>query len=810
MAETMPSVTSAERIEEQLELARWSSGNALLIGVAATAVLLYVAWWMYRHERRGDLRWSTRTALVSCRWLVLILLGLIGLEPVLARYVHRRLDATTIVLVDASASMQIIDRYRDASDARRVAQFVGEETVPSDRTRWALARELLSSEWLAGLASRNRVEVFTFADRTERISMSPTPVSSATGPAAGAPALPAEAMGRSTNWASAVQSAIDSLGGAPVAGVVVVSDGAFNAGEPPEAAMRYLKARQVPVYAVGVGDPSPPLNVRVVDVTAPRTVFKGEPFQVTAFLSAEGVSDRTLTVDLLERRANEPGPSEPRATQSVRVRGDGGIDPVVFERRLERAGEASFVVRVRPMEDESIAADNARETLPAVRALDDQMRVLLVGGGPSYDYRFLARLLIRDKTVDVSCWLQSADDRAVREGDTVIDHLPSTPKELFEFDAVLLFDVDPREIDGRWASLAASLVTDYGGGLLYSAGRQHTTEFMRSTKIAPLVELLPVTVDTNAELVLNDLGLYQRKPWPIVVPDDALTNPIVRLSDDVLTNRAIWGRLEGIYWHYPVRREKPAATVLMRHANPRMVNADGAHVLLATQFVGSGRTAFIATNDTWRWRRSGETYFNRFWVQMLRFLVEGKLLGARNRGLILTDKDRFVVGESVIVTARLLDEKFGPLRQASVDATATFANGETRTVTLEPVPNRAGYYQGRFITGRAGTVRLSVTLPGRGGPALRAERDVVVSQPDVEMTQPMMRREALRELAEQTGGRYFEIDEARALPAAIEHRGQTQVLRERPRPLWDNGWVLGLLLTVLSVEWILRRAATLL
>src|SRR5262249_13132785 len=274
------------------------------------------------------------------------------------------------------------------------------------------------------------------------------------------------------------------------------------------------------------------------------------------------------------------------------------------------------------------------------------------------------------------------DDRAVREGTTIIDHLPSKPAELFKYDAVLLIDPNPAALPAEWGSLAASLVTDYGGGVLYAARRKYSSEVFRSTRMGPLLEILPVVRDPDAELLLNDLGIYQRRSWPVRIPETEFANPILRMAEDPATSRALWELFEGAYWHYPVRREKPAASVLLRHTNPKMVNAVGPHVLLATQFVGSGRSAYVGIDDTWRLRRIGESYFNRFWIQMLRFLVEGKLAGSRDRVMLLTDRDRFQPGQTVVVTARILDEKFQPARQPTVELSIQLPDHNSRKISL--------------------------------------------------------------------------------------------------------------------------------
>ena len=107
------------------------------------------------------------------------------------------------------------------------------------------------------------------------------------------------------------------------------------------------------------------------------------------------------------------------------------------------------------------------------------MRVLVISGTPSWDYRLLTRLLERDETFDVSNWLQSADAGAVRDGNTMIDHLPCLAEELFAYDAVILMDPNASELDGEWCRLIDTFVVEHGGGVLLAAGRAHTPALWR-------------------------------------------------------------------------------------------------------------------------------------------------------------------------------------------------------------------------------------------------------------------------------------------------------------------------------------------
>lgn len=844
MTKLIAQVVPTERIETHVELARWSSETALLVGTLLTAVGIYAIVWMYRREVRGQLNARSRGVLAGLRVLLLVLLGFIALEPVLVNYVHRRIEAYTLVLVDESASMSLIDAYRRPTDAQRVQNAMG-ELPPDGILRAEVAERLLTAgrDGLLGLlAARNSLQVFAFSDRARLAHAQVDPYAQRSEGYSVPTAIPMPAdsgwdvplglnpVGPATDVGVAVRAALDSVSGSPIAGVVLLSDGGFNKGESPATIAQMLKQRGVVLHAVGIGDPSKPINVSVVDVNGPRSAFKNDPFSITVRLSANQLESQSLQVELIEK--SEGGSPTGRVVdrRTVRVEADGQVEPVVFERKVAQAGAVSYIARVQPVEYEAIRSDNEREMLPAVQILDDKMRVLLVAGSPSYDYRFLARMLERDVTVDVSTWLQSADIHAVRDGNTIITELPTTTEQLFRYDAIVLIDVDPEELDPTWGSLVAAFVSEHGGGLLYAAGNKYTGRFFRSPKTSSLVEILPIVPEPDAEILLNELGQYQTRAWPMVIPDAALSDPILRQSDNPLENRAIWSALDGIYWHYPVRREKPVAVPLIRHSNPRMVSSHGPHVLLATQFVGAGRSAYLGFNSTWRWRRHDEKYFNRFWIQLVRYLVEGRLLGGRSRGMILTPKDQYEIGETVPITVRALDERREPLIVPELELTAVVTsispdNNDERSdvlpvtdsqplrIPLAPMVGREGYYQGRLIPASAGTVHLSVMLPSGVGdaPADRLlERDITVNPSLIEMRDTALNLEVMEQLASTTGGRYLEVDEAGELATLIPDCSQTMVSRERPKPLWDNGYVLLLLTTIVTVEWILRRKARLL
>lgn len=802
--------------EQRFEFASMPSGWLVVGGLALLVAMIWAIVTMYRSEGRRGASMGTRMFLASLRGLVILALAAVLVEPVLATYIHRWIDSYCIVLLDDSSSMDLRDRYPDTEDATRIKAILPPgESLPARRAdilTSTLDRD--DNAFMKGLSDNNRVKVFSFSDTPKLLATLGGPGDQTTDKkdedSGDAPVdsddfdATVTAQGAGTNVSRALRRSIESLNGAPLAGVVVFTDGGFNQGDPIEVVARYVEEQGIPLHVVGVGDDSPVQNIRVAEVIAPENVFKQDPFSVTAHIKTQGLETGSITVKLLEQGSAESASSIPIKTRVVPVKQGGAVDPVVFEVSREKLGQVAYRVEVPEQAAESVPDDNAKQVL--VNVIDDKMRVLLIAGYPSWDYRFLSRLLIRDETFDVSCWLQSADTNAVRDGNTIIDHLPATQEELYEYDAVILIDPDPSEFGPGWARAIDGLVSDYGGGLLYIAARAWTPQFMRDPALRRLVDILPVTPDAEADLILNRVGHYQTRNWSIDIPNEAYAHSIMRLGMDVNDAKQRWADVEGVYWHYPVMREKPVATVLMRHSNPQMRNSYGGHVLAATQFVGSGRSAFVSFDSSWRWRRYATDLYNQFWVQTMRYLVEGKLLGGKKRATLYTEGETFQLGSTINVTARLFDARFDPLQADQVEATQSVSN-RTKSFKLKRQLDRPGWFEGRFTPVQTGSYRVSLTLPaGADGEPITTTHDVQVVRPNIEIVNPRMDRDALEELAVRSPeGRYYNIDQVNEIIDAIPDRHESTTIKSRPIPLWDRWWTLAIIAGLLSFEWAIRK-----
>lgn len=820
---------TTETQQRTLEFAGMPAGWLRLLGLLLVVALCYGVFWLYRREARGGTGHRLRMFLASLRCAVIVLLAAIWLNPVLATSTIRTITARVMVLVDTSVSMSIVDESGTRSTSAPA------EAGPTRRDR---VERLLTGDgarWLRRLAEKNDLALYAYGEYAAQLALpagaaaskprpdSPGNSSRSNGDdGANGPAVDSLFQNvdyePGTDLGQALATALEDLGDAPPAAIVILTDGAVNAGMEPEELVAYARRNKVKLHTIGVGGTHEPANLRITEFAAPATVSVGDPFELRIEIAADGVEPQEVLLEIIARKADEAagasgnsgGTSEQNApvgtviaTRTISVGEDAAPEPQLIRISVEKPGEYIYRARLAPLDGEAVTADNTRVTSVLVR--DDRFRVLLIASRPSYDYRYVTRLLERDKTVDLSCWLQSADTRAVRDGDTVIRELPRDPQDVFAYDAIMLFDPNPRQLDASWAVTVRRFADEFGGGIFYQAGRHHATTFLRDTAMSDLVAILPITPDPEAAVRLNEQGSFYSRQFSIDLPAETRGHPMLSLSDDPDTSRKLWAALPGIWWHLPVLREKPVAVVLMRHADPAYRTRYGPAVLLALQPFGSGQTAFMGFDTTWRWRSVNEAAFNRFWIRVIRHLVQSRRRGGSKRGLITVERDRVAIGESFKIEARVLDATFAPWHESSVELLIETSGGKETTRTLRAVPGRDGWFSGHATLREAGLAVMRVALPSGVEQPEFLTRRIRVAAPDREMRELRQRVDLLKELAERTGGAYSPIEQANDLPDRIDNASQVKVIRGADIELWDRTWVLLLLVTLLSVEWAVRR-----
>jgi hypothetical protein len=266
-----------------------------------------------------------------------------------------------------------------------------------------------------------------------------------------------------------------------------------------------------------------------------------------------------------------------------------------------------------------------------------------------------------------------------------------------------------------------------------------------------------------------------------------------------------------------VKDPKPGATVLARFSDPATASDGNLPIYLAYQFYGAGRVLYQGSGEMWWLRMVRDAYFERYYTQAIRWISQGRLLRDSSRGVLLTDKDRCLIGETVSVQAVLQDAQHEPLSAAEVLAVLVHPDGRRSNLTLRRVTEavRAGSYSGQFVTPIEGDYRLELPLPGGGVDELLS-REVRARIPSLETERPERQDALLKDLASKTGGAYYVGFDAAlnrgtgmtSLPARMEPQDQVTYLPGSPDKEFDRllmTWLMAIICGALFLEWLFRR-----
>lgn len=608
-------------------------------------------------------------------------------------------------------------------------------------------------------------------------------------PVAGVGAL--TGAGTRTDLAGALETAREELSGTPVAGMVVVTDGADNAGTDIGAALLGLRARRIPVYTVGVGRERFPRDIAIERVAAPTNVLEGSNVLVDAAIRVRGLGGEqtTVTVEADGRIV---------ATQTLRLPTSGDIANARIRLPALAPRTYRLTVRASALENETITENNEYHTILHVRRGPE--RVLYFEGEPRPEFAFMRRAVAPDTALQLVGLLRTAEGKflrlGVRDSMELIAGFPSTREELFRYPALILGSIEASFFTGDQLRMISDFVSQRGGGLLVLGGRGSLAEGGHSN--TSLAEALPVALD-RAVMDTGGPAIEVR----IRPTNEGRLHPALQLGDNDTTSRQRWETLPPLTIVNGLGSLRPGATALL---TGRPVEGGGGDVpILAFQRYGRGLAAVLGVQDTWLWQMHAEIAVEdetheTFWRQTLRWLLEG----VPDQVEVTAVPGRVGPGEPVAVRARVGDERYVDVNDANVTVTVTTPAGRLIDVPLEWSLKEDGTYTGGFLAEEAGVYSL-VARSVRG-------RDTTMSDPgalladdhgaDVENAE--LRTALLNRIAQETRGRFYTLANANQLIEDVKLTESGVTAREA-RDLWDMPAVLLLMIALLASEWTYRR-----
>jgi uncharacterized membrane protein len=436
----------------------------------------------------------------------------------------------------------------------------------------------------------------------------------------------------------------------------------------------------------------------------------------------------------------------------------------------------------------------------SVKVVRDKIRVLMISGNPSMNYRFMRIALKNDPSIDLLSFVilrTPSDILNVPTHELSLIPFPMETlfsKEIKNFD-LLIFDnfkytlyLSPHHLESiREFVREGGGFAMIGGPNLVNEGRYGMT---------PIGEILPVRFAEKED--------YRRDSQVGVRLSRAgVVHPITRLSLDTVGDTARDDSQRLRFWEemppldgFNLLEAKSSATVLLE-------SADGIPwPILTVSNYRNGRVLILATDYSWKWdmgmvaKGKGNLAYLRLMDRMVRWLT-------RDPGLdpvqITLPENAGFAGQEIEVRIRLREEDLSPNLRSMVSFSILNPDGLKIESRLKPT-GQSGEYLGSFLPQKGGIYKLKVETS-----AGNLEESMVVAGL-LDSLDAAPDHEQLKKISASTGGRFLAGGEG--LLKEIEsyaRKAESRFIEEKRASVWTSPFVMVLVLGFLVVEWYYRR-----
>ena len=548
--------------------------------------------------------------------------------------------------------------------------------------------------------------------------------------------------------------------------------------------LRWEKTKiSTPILTVPMGGQKTYKDILIKAVKAPPLAFRDRGLSIDVTIKSYGYSG--LAVPLILKEGNKL-----LVAKNLRIDESPAEVTVSLPFIPEKVGQHNLHLSVPSQFGESLTSNNnVNLSLKVVR---DKIRILMISGSPSLNYRFMRMALKSDPSIDLLSFviLRTPSDILnvpVQEQSLIplpIDSIFS--KELKNFD-LLIFDnlPYPMYISPHYYGNVRDFVKE-GGGFAMIGGPNFFYDIGKTPN--PLEEMLPIHV-TEKE------NYRRRSLTEVKLSRGGMTHPVTQFSSDENENLNLWRdmpALDGINLFEP----KTSGTVLLESAdgNPRPILSIGSY--------GKGRVLVLGTDYSWKWymgmvaKGKGNWAYLRFTEKMVRWLTKDP--GLDPIQVILPEK-KGTIGEESEFRIKVREEGIQKGKSAMVSLSVFNPDGMKIGSQLKAT-KQPGEYFGSFFPEKEGTYKLKIETP-----AVSMEESWVFPG-QLENFDAAPDHENLGMISASTGGKSLArgSDLLKEMEAYREKSG-SRFVEEKRFPLWSMPYVLISVLALLGAEWYLRR-----
>lgn len=557
-------------------------------------------------------------------------------------------------------------------------------------------------------------------------------------------------MNSTSDLTSGLHNTINRYEGKNLFGIVLVSDGIYNNGLSP----LYLPTR-IRVYTLGIGDTTERADVVLRNVAYNRIVYQGNKFPLRAEVGVIGMPNQEITISVLQQGKVLQQQKKNSGTKSL-------LD---FDFQLDAGtqGIQRLEVRIENVPRETNFKNNRASAF--VEVVEGKKKILLIARAPHPDIKALRNVVEKNSNYEFIVHIPG-----VKEAD---------PTLLVPGKVDMVIAHQSPDLDGKTTALITSFL------------KAKTSVLVIIGQKTMLRSLVTIGVPVNFEP-----STQRDEVQPVLNPD----YKELGFSDGLNSNITRYPPVSVPFGKFSY----PATAKIILYQRIGSVITE--RPMLYTVEDDRQKIAVMMGEGIWKWRLSEfqetekTSTFDEVFSKLLQYL---STQDDRRKFRCFPLQHEFTSDGPVVMESQVYNDLFEPVYGNTIDLELRDEKGKVTNYRYITGPGNSRYRIGGL---KEGVYRYRATTDVKGKRE-EVRGEFLMTEQNQEVQNLTADFGLLRTLAENTGGKFYRLNDINRLTAELSAEEAKSLIHseESFHPLINLKAVFFLLLALISMEWFLRK-----
>ncbi|MBX3007461.1 MAG: hypothetical protein KF816_05455 [Melioribacteraceae bacterium] len=547
-----------------------------------------------------------------------------------------------------------------------------------------------------------------------------------------------------------------------ISSAVIISDGIITDGSDPTI---FADRFSFPIYTVGIGDSIVKHDVAIIGINFNKYIYSNKKSEIRATI--KNTFPRQVNV-----KASLYDGAKEISSKNIVLSAE-TVSNIEFDYTSINVGERKLELRLSSFTKEYSYLNN-QETF-FIDVLESKLKVGIVAGVPSSDLTAVISALSNNQELEISKLISISSNRFLNNRNSslidssdvlVLVNFPSnnSPLELInkvillhqQKNKPILFFYSPN-IDSRRFEIMRQIVP-----------------FNLDPKNLNEINVLPATTTNSTNILSSQISKAE-----IINGLPPLSHPGLALTI------------------------KPGASTILEGTSK--FSASGVPLIVSSS-LGNKRVISILGYETWQWKLQVAEKLPDFFDSLMNDLIKWLSVSSNKKLLsVRTDSKKYYPGEEIRIEAQLYNQSFTPVTDAEVVAEIINKDG-IKTVKLNHTVN--GFYTGTTSLELRGDYRIIARSKLSGNNIESSLFNFLIEDLSLEKIETVINKNLLKQIADKSGGQYFEIDKTSGLIDLVKSLTKDSEIVETKYSefkIASNFYWLLLIILLFGIEWFVRK-----